>query len=202
MLGIRNPARKFRIKFTPTLFHFGMGTNRFATCTVLIAILLGGLMLVFAHRPTSPITVLHVKSIQTASGIRATFEISNHTASPYAVLPLEVEAHDGQTWRRCFFFVERLSSPSAISPYHVIGPYGFASRVYDLTNLPPEVPLRLRLFINQELTGVRGFWDRVQIRLRYTGHMSLNPFDKYTHVFDRNGYETTSEEFIEPKSQK
>ena len=158
-------------------------------------------MLAAAHRPCSPITVRHVKNIQTAAGTRTTFEISNHTASPYAVIPLEIEAHADGTWRRCFFFVEQLSSPSAIYPWRdVVGPHGFASRVYELTNLPPEVPLRLRLIIDRELKGPRGFWERLQLRYgRHLDYMSLNPSDKYTFVFDGKISQITSEEFIEPK---
>ena len=69
---------------------------------VLIAVLLGGLILVATRSTSSPITVRHVKSIQTAEGSRTTFEISNHTASTYVVLPLEVEAHDGETGEGVF----------------------------------------------------------------------------------------------------
>ena len=179
-----------------------MRTKTIAASAVVIAVLLGDLILVAAGRPCSPITVRHVKSVESAAGIRTTFEISNHTANPYAVLPLEVEARNGQVWQRCFFFVEQSYSPSVIYPWRdVVGPHGFASRVFELTNLPPDVPLRLRLTIDREPTGVRGFWERVQYRLHTVGYMSLNPSDKYTHVFDRNFIQTTSEEFIEQKHQ-
>jgi hypothetical protein len=156
---------------------------------------------VLANRPTSPIAVCHVKSIQTVSGVKVTFEISNRTGSPYALQPLEVEAREGGEWRRCFFFVEQLSSPSVIYPWRdVVAPHRSASRVFELTNLPPQVPLRLRCFIIRELTGIPGFWERFQERYHHVGGLvSLNPFDKYTTVFDQNVYQITSEEFVEPE---
>jgi hypothetical protein len=168
-------------------------TKKLIAGVALIAILLGGLILVLSKRPTSPITVCHVKSIHSAEGIRTTFVISNYTRSPYVVVPLEVEAQENGTWRRCFFFTDRLSSsPSAITQDDMVGPKGFASRVYEVTNIPLEVPLRLRVVINRELTGVRGWWER------YLYHNFQVPL-KYTHVFDHKVYQITSEEFIEPK---
>ena len=188
-----------RIECVAALFNLLMITKGMAGSAVLIAVLVGGLMVFSARHAGSAITVRHVRSVPTAEGIRTTFEILNRTGSPYAVIPLEVEAQEGGTWRRCFFFVERLSSPSAIYPWRdVVAPHGLGSRVYELTNLPPKVPLRLRCYINRELTGVPGFWERFQLRFRYHhDYMSLNPSDKYTTVFERKVYQITSEEFIE-----
>jgi hypothetical protein len=168
-----------------------------AASAVLIAVLVSGSIVVLSNHSTPPISVRHDKSVQTAAGTLTMFEISNQTASPYVVLPLEVEAQENGTWRRCFFFTERLSSsPFAISQYDMIGPHRFTSRGYTLTNLPPEVPLRLRLIINRELTGVRALWQRFQWRYLYHRvHVSL----KNTHVFDRKVYQITSEEFMEAK---
>lgn len=178
-----------------------MTTKAITAGAVLVAVSLSGLFFIAAHRPSSPITVRHIKSVQTVTGPRTTFEISNHTASPYALQPVEVEALDGQEWRRCFFFVEQLSSPSVITPWRdVVAPHGSVSRVFELTNLPTDIPLRLQFLSCRELTGVGGFWERLRERYwEHVSYMSLNPSDKHTFVFERKVTQITSEEFIEPK---
>jgi len=158
-----------------------------------VAVLLSTAIVLISARPSPPpITVRHVKSVQSGGGIEITYELTNHTTNSYSVYPVSVEVRNGLVWKTCSDF------NSHPRPIHNLGPLGSESSTFEMTNLPTGSPLRLSLCAGKELTGLERFFRRLGLRFRHGNKdVPLNPFDK-TIVFSKPT-QIVSDEFVEPE---
>ena len=181
-----------------------------------IAVLLCVTILFTVPRPSPPpITVRHVRSIQSGrwfsatfgitnppiwlgrvnrtfdSGVTAIFEITNHTSSIYHIEPVSFEVRNGLVWKKCFAF-DHSPLPLALRPH------ASETTAFNMTNLPTGSPLRLRMCFRKELAGLERLFMRFDLRFRQ-GHrnVSLNPFDKSLSVFSSKQAVILSDEFVE-----
>ena len=164
---------------------------------ILIAILLLGSILFIGAPPSSPpITVRHIKSVQSGDHVTATFEITNHTARNYSVYPVSVEARNGSVWKTCSDF------SSYSFPIDDLGPHGSESRTFEMSNWPTGSPLRFRLTASERLTGLKARLTYFEWSL--VNHKNLlvplNPFQ--TNFSFPRTIEIVSEEFIEPEANQ
>jgi len=143
------------------------------------------LILVAAGRPAGPpITIRHVKSVQSGDTTTLFFEISNHTANSYIFVPSAVDVHSGTVWAPCSG-IPALRIGSLVPS---LSPSARTSYSCEATNLPQRVPLRFRISANKRLTGMEGFWGRVQLSILYhrlglRRPFSLNPFENTGDIF-------------------
>jgi hypothetical protein len=178
-------------RFQPQGFPFPMAKKRVMAGAVVIAILLLISIVFITARPIPPpITVRHVKSVQSGNLVTATFEIANHTGGNCFVYPISVEVSNGLAWKACFDW------NSQSFPIDGLGPHLSESRTFYMTHLPTGSPLRLRLTGQKGLVGLDSFFMRLNSRFRQgQKSVSLNPFDK-TMVF-LNPIQVVSDEFVE-----
>jgi len=157
----------------------------------LTALAIGGLVCVrvvlFSGSGSRAITVSHVKTIGHGPSATAIFMVSNQTPDLYFVCSPCIEAHYGSFWK------ER---PEAISGYAASILRGHDSYSFQMTNLPTEVRLRLKVLAGRELPGLQGAFNRLLIRLFGGTQVSVDPFDKLSSVFAKPK-PFLSEEFTE-----
>jgi hypothetical protein len=161
---------------------------------VLVVLLFFALLVVVYHQPPLDITVRHVKSVQTGDITTISFEVKNHTPSPYAYRRLEVQVRNGNVWTGFQDFdINRFNA------YPALGPRAVASYTVNVTNLPAQSVVRLSLYLQKPLHGVEGFARRAEFKWRMTNqvNVSLNPYDTNS-IFWGKPTVVTSEEFVEP----
>jgi hypothetical protein len=154
------------------------------------AIVAGGVLLLFLlfiaillsgpHKPPQDITVRHVKSIQSSNITTMTFEIKNHTATPYIFFPFEVQIRNGNAWTRLQGF-----DMQTIHPPPKIDVRSLASYTINVTNVPSGSVVRFSIRPQKILLGVNGFVRRAELKLEHHGASSipLNPNDRNSQVY-------------------
>ena len=154
-----------------------MGTK--AIVVVLIAVLLFvALLLTIPRKPPQDITVRHVGSVQSGNVTTMTFEIKNHTATPYVFLPFEVQVRNGNAWTKFQGFGIDTTNPTP-----PVGPMGLASYTINVTNLPAKSVVRFSIRPQKTLLGFNGFVRRAELKLKNQGGgISLSPFDRNSKV--------------------
>jgi hypothetical protein len=168
---------------------------------VVAGLLFLAILFALPRQSPSPITVRHVKSLQSNNVITMTFEIKNHTAAPYIFFPFEVRTRNGNTWRKFQGF-----TAGTIHPIPTLAPTGLASYTVDVTNLPAGSVVRFAIRAQETLLGVKGFVRRAELNVRNRpagagGGISLNPHDANSKVFGLPT-EIESEDFIERENAK
>jgi hypothetical protein len=167
---------------------------------VLVAVLVCVASLItIPRKPPQDITVRHVKSVHSSEITTMTFEIKNHTESPYIFLPFEVQVRNGNAWTRFQVF-----NSGSIHPIPTVGPTGLASYTVDVTNLPAKSVVRLSIHPQKVLLGVPGLVRRAELNIKKQrggggGRLPLNPYDKNSEVYGLPT-EVVSEEFVETAS--
>jgi len=169
--------------------------RRLVSVAIVVTVGLLLTILVLIPRPPSPpIMVHHIKSVRSGNLVTATFEITNHTTSHYFVYPVAVEVRNGSVWITCFDFNS--------FPGPILGPHGFDTPTFDMTNLPTGSPVRLRMSVGKELAGLEGLFIRLDLRFRRgQKKVPINPFDETTEVFSSKPTQVVSDEF-KPKERE
>jgi len=171
-----------------------MKTKGILVSAVLLLVFL--VIAILFARPSSPdFTIRHFKrNVSQAYGISETFAVTNNRASQCNFCATEVQVLEGKYWKTCSRIVWKAYQVSSLDPHK--------GTFYTLENtaLPVGRRLRLKADVSWELRGLNGLPMRLELnRLGRTTGMtiSLNPFDKKSHVFGSRT-EAVSEEWVEP----
>lgn len=122
-----------------------------------------------------------------------TFEIKNHSATPYIFFPFEVQVRNGKVWTKVQDF-----NIGTIHPVPKVDPGSLASYTVNVTNLPVGSAVRFSIRPQKILLGVNGFVRRAELKLEHHGASSipLNPNDRNRQVYG-SPTEVVSEEYVE-----
>jgi hypothetical protein len=108
-----------------------------------------------------------------------TFEIKNHSATPYIFFPFEVHVRNGNAWTRLQGF-----NIGTIHPIPKVNPKGVASYTVNVTNLPARSGVRFSIRPQKILLGVNGLVRRAELKLEnHGGTIPLNPNDRNSQVY-------------------
>jgi hypothetical protein len=162
---------------------------------VLLALFFGAVSLSNFRKSAPNFTVRHVNSVCSNAITTMTFEVTNHTANPYIFHPFELEIQNTNGWSE----FQSFNKPGP-RPNPTLSPWGHAFCTINVTNLPDKSVVRLSVRFQKTLLGAEGFVRRAQLTWERRGRpgsgLSLNPYDKNSHVF---GFPTegVSEEWVE-----
>jgi hypothetical protein len=160
--------------------------------SVVLAVLLFAILLSVHRDQPQAIKVRHVKSVQSSNVITMTFEVTNHSTDTYMFDQFDVAVRNDNAWARIFYF-------PGMGRVNLL-PRGSNSYELSVLNLPTNSVVRYSFASNKVLLGVEGFLIRVKINLQQLGHghrwISLNPYDKNSHVYGKP-IEVFSEEWVE-----
>ncbi|MGH7973517.1 MAG: hypothetical protein ACREIC_32780 [Limisphaerales bacterium] len=166
-----------------------------AGAVVLVVLLFLAILLTVPRKSQQDITVRHVKSVQSADITTMTFEVKNHTDTPYIFFPSEVQVRNGSAWTKFQGF-----DITTIHPNPTVGPMALASYTVNVTNLPAKSVVRFSIRPQKILLGVNGFVRRAELNLKKQGGggggVSMNPYDRNSSVYGLPT-EVASEEFVE-----
>ncbi len=146
-----------------------------AAVTGLLLVVLVGPML-FPSKPG--IQARHLRTNRSpVYGITETFEVRNDTAARVSFYPAAFEVQTGAVWTACYQFKSGYQNAEHLAPHTV------TSVTYETPPLPTGCPIRLRFGANRENRGLRGFLMRLRIHFIPGARISLNPWDKTSHVY-------------------
>lgn len=177
--GLFREGRSHRILvdvFNLTDYAIGMRRKPIVAGVVAIAILLLTIIVFITARPSPlTLTIQHIKSTQSENVTTMSFEVTNHTADPYILNPIQVQVRNGNAWTKFEDFDSAGPTP--------IVPRGVAFYTVEVTNLPPGSFVRSSLCPPKILSGFNGFFRRAQVRMiEPASKILLNPNDKLSGV--------------------
>jgi hypothetical protein len=132
-----------------------------ASAVVLVLLFVGILYFVLRH-PTQPVTVRHVKSVQSVNVTIMTFEVTKHTADVEVVLPWYLQVRNGTVWSNY--------SPIELGPDNrsfssSVQQNGMESYTFEMPNLPSESVVRLQVQTIRPIRGVRAMIRWFELKL-------------------------------------
>lgn len=166
-----------------------------ASVVMVILVLVTTFPLFLARPSVPPITIRHIKTVKSGDEVAVTLSISNHCGKAFIFYPFKVEAREGTGWKTCWQFQPGFTMSS-------VDPHSFTNYTCDVTNMPSGSSLRLTIYVQEILTGPKGFLRRVQLHYlgRTPNRIALNPYDKMSKVFGMP-IEVATEEFVQPKQK-
>ena len=146
-----------------------------AAVTGLLLVTMVGLIL-YPSKPS--VQVRHLQTNRSpVYGITDTFEVRNDTAAQLSFYPATLEVKTGAVWTACYQFKSGYQNSEHLAPHTT------KSVTYETLALPKGCPIRLRFGANQENRGLRGAILRLRIHFIPGARISLNPWDKNSHVY-------------------
>jgi len=149
------------------------------------------------------VKVRHLKSVQSSNSVVLMFEVTNHTAGRYLVMPASVEVRNGAVWSRVVDLNPPSTPSTPLTPprSYFLSPRAFMSFTLEVTNLPTAYPVRLKLHALRERGQLEGLLVRFRLRA-FEGQkfVSVNPFDKSVSFFAKPT-PILSDEFVEQEEK-
>jgi hypothetical protein len=144
-------------------------TKAIIACAVVLAVLLSAILLTVYRGPSQPLTIRHVKSVQTGYlTTTMTIEITNHTADTYYFYPFNsdtdfsnpfsVQVRNGNTWT---------NFGGSIGQYTLarLAPRSVASYKVDVHGFQANSVVRFSVPAAKVLSGVEGCIKRAKLKL-------------------------------------
>jgi hypothetical protein len=165
---------------------------------VVLAVVLSAILLLVHRGQRQAIAIRHVKSAQSGDVTTMTFEITNHTSSPYMFLPFGVYVRNGNVWTMTGFpLILGNINPANLE----LAPRGVVSYTVNVTNLPANSGVRFSISTHRMLLGVQGFVSRICWNVKARRKLfPLNPFDKNNRIYEPRT-EDVSVEWVEMVKQ-